>query len=69
MECSTWKYPWESDEANREVRIIVEDDGPATGLPKTQEEWQDFLRRTAGSVTDPDFRRHDQGEFEERDPL
>jgi len=63
------EVPMGADEANREVRIIVEAAGPDTGLPRTQEEWQDFIRRTAGSVTDPDFRRHEQGEFEEREPL
>jgi hypothetical protein len=53
--------PMGSDEANREVRIIVEDVPTVSGPPRTEQEWQDFIRRTAGSVTDPDFRRHEQG--------
>ena len=63
------EVPMGADEANREVRIIVEDAAPVAGPPKTEQEWQDFLRRTAGSIADPDFRRHEQGEFEEREPL
>ena len=43
------EVPMGTDEANREVRTIVEDAGRATAPPKTQEEWQDFLRRTAGT--------------------
>jgi hypothetical protein len=37
--------------------------------PTTRTEWREFIRRTAGSIPDPDFRRHEQGEFEERAPL
>ena len=51
--------------ADQEVRVIIE---PAA-VPATQEEWQEFVKRTAGSVTDPTFRRHDQGELENREPL
>ena len=61
--------PLETDEANREVRIIFEDAGPDTHPPKTQEDWQDFIRRTAATITDPDFRRHEQGEFEQHEPI
>jgi hypothetical protein len=35
----------------------------------TQEEWRQFIAETAGSITDPGFRRHEQGEYEQRDPL
>jgi hypothetical protein len=28
----------------------------------TQEEWRDFILATAGSITDPSFVRHEQGE-------
>ena len=63
------EVPMGTDEANREVRIAVEDLAPVAGPPKTEQEWQDFLLLTAGSIADPDFRRHEQGEFEKRDPL
>lgn len=49
--------------------LVVESAGP----PKTEEErhreWEQFVRRTAGSITDPKFRRHPQGEFPKREPL
>jgi hypothetical protein len=57
-------------EANREVRVTVE---PVAEKPEmTPEEWAQWrawVRSMAGSITDPEFRRHDQGELEERDPL
>jgi hypothetical protein len=33
------------------------------------EQWAAFIDRTAGSILDPSFRRHDQGEMERRDEL
>jgi len=58
-------------EANREVKVVVESVEPAIkkASEMTQEEWRQFIAETAGSITDPTFRRHEQGEFEERDPL
>jgi hypothetical protein len=53
-------------DAGREVRVTVE---PLPGRTMTQEEWQAFINRTAGSISDPEFRRWEQGEFEEREPL
>lgn len=32
-------------------------------------DWHDFLRETYGSITDPTFKRWEQGEYEEREPL
>jgi hypothetical protein len=61
--------PMGADGANREVRIIVEDATPVSSPPRTEQEWQDSLRRIAGSITDPDFRRHEQGKFEGREPF
>jgi hypothetical protein len=52
-------------DAGRDVKVTVEPVPP----PMTQEEWQAFIRQTAGSITDPEFRRWEQGEPEERDPL
>ncbi len=52
-------------EANHEVDITVSPIRPAM----TQDEWHKFIAETAGSITDPTFRRHEQGEFEQRDEL
>ena len=52
--------------ANREVQVTVEPVGPPA---MSQEEWRQFVLATAGSITDPTFRRHEQGEYEEREPL
>ncbi len=56
-------------EANREVRIVVESVEPAAkqAPDMTPEEWRQFIEETAGSITDPDFQRPEQGEFEQRD--
>jgi hypothetical protein len=35
----------------------------------TQEEWRLFVLSTAGSISDPSFVRHDQGEYERREEL
>jgi hypothetical protein len=53
-------------DAGREVQITVEPVGPPA---MSQEEWREFIMRTAGSITDPTFRRHEQGEYEKREPL
>jgi len=53
-------------DAGLEVRVIVE----AAPLPvMTQEEWRSSIMRLAGSISDPTFLRHEQGEQQERDPL
>ena len=38
-------------------------------IPETDEEKRAVVRGLAGSVTDPNFVRPPQGEFQERDPL
>ena len=53
-------------DANREVQVTIE---PAAAKPMTQEEWREFILATAGSVTDPTFLRHEQGEYERREEL
>ena len=53
-----------------EVEILPLDKNvSAAGLPMDRDGWRQFIERTAGSITDPTFVRHPQGEFEERDPL
>jgi hypothetical protein len=54
-------------EANREVQITIEPATPPGTQPMTQKEWEEFIRRTAGAITDPTFRRHAQGEYEQRE--
>jgi hypothetical protein len=39
------------------------------GAPMDRESWRQFIEKTAGSITDPTFERHSQGEFEEREQL
>jgi hypothetical protein len=34
-----------------------------------REAWLRFVEKITGSITDPTFERHPQGEFEERDSL
>ncbi len=60
--------PLGADEANREVQVTIEATA-AAAQRMTQEQWRQFILSTAGSITDPTFVRHPQGEYEERDPL
>jgi hypothetical protein len=53
-------------EADKEVQVTVES---VPKPPMSQEEWQAFVKRTAGCIADPQFRRWDQGEYEKREPL
>ena len=53
-------------EADKEVQVTVETVPPD---PMSQEEWRAFVMKTAGSIADPTFRRWEQGEYEEREPL
>ena len=56
------------DQANRQVRVTVESLRPGAPM-MTPQQWQDFLRRTAGSMDDPAFRRHEQGQLQDRDEM
>lgn len=55
------------EEANKEVQVTVE--ALTSKKEMTQEEWEAWVEATAGSITDPTFIRHPQGELEERDPF
>ncbi len=59
-----FEFPLGIAEAGHEVKITIE---PTAKPALTQEEWQAFIYRTAGSVTDADFKRHPQGEYETRE--
>jgi hypothetical protein len=57
-------------EANQEFRVTVE---PIRKKPPMTEEqwaeWRAWVRKMAGSIDDPSFLRHEQGELQERDQL
>jgi hypothetical protein len=53
-------------DANREVQVTIDPVGP---LSMTAEEWRSFVLSTAGSITDPTFLHHEQGEYEQREEL
>lgn len=56
--------PLGAADANREVRVTIE---PVATPDRSPEEWRAWVESMAGSVTDPTFRRHEQGEFEQRE--
>jgi len=59
--------PVGASEANREVKVTVESiDSASTDGPVNSEEWRRFVEEMAGSIPDPTFRRHEQGEYEDR---
>lgn len=53
-------------EADKEVTVTID---PAAPRVMTPEEWRNFVLSTAGSVTDPTFQRHPQGDYERREEL
>lgn len=57
--------PVGAEEANKEVQITVESITPKKAM--TQQEWEAWVDSMAGSIPDPTFMRHPQGELEERD--
>ena len=65
----TLSVPLGPDGANREVRVTVQPVDSDSATEEQREAWRRFIEQTEGSITDPTFRRHDQGEYEERDPL
>jgi hypothetical protein len=55
---------------NSEVTITVElPDLPCGDPKKRKQDWEDFVKRTQGSIKDPSFRRHPQGEYPKRESL
>ena len=53
-------------DADREVQVTID---PVTQAPMTRDEWRAFVLETVGSVTDPSFMRHGQGEYDRREEL
>ena len=58
--------PMSAGDANQEVQVTID---PAPTRPMTSEEWRRFVLDTAGSVSDPTFMRHEQGDYEPREEL
>lgn len=53
-------------QANREVKVVIQPAAHRRADQMTQEEWVRFVEETAGSIDDPTFVRHDQGQYEDR---
>lgn len=58
--------PLGKSDANREVRVTVEPLDEMT-TPISAAQWGQFVHEMAGSISDPTFERHPQGDFEQRD--
>jgi hypothetical protein len=55
------------ERAGSEVKVHVDPLEDSQSLDRlSEDEWHRRLAETAGSITDPTFRRHDQGRFENR---
>jgi hypothetical protein len=59
--------PLGPEEANREVRVIVEPtDASAAPTSADRGPWRDFVENMAGCISDPTFCRPEQGQHEQR---
>ncbi len=59
--------PMVEAEANRQVNITVESVEPVPSNPSVSPaKWRQFIKEVAGSIWDPTFKRHEQGECDER---
>lgn len=58
--------PVGKEQANRDVEVTI---APVEKPSMTQEEWREFILSTAGSIDDPTFNRHEQGDYERREEL
>ena len=62
--------PLGADEANREVKVVVEPTDVLGSLsPPARQAWRDFVQSMAGCISDPTFERRGQGEYEQRSEL
>jgi hypothetical protein len=61
--------PIGKEDADREVQLTIDPVRVDPPPSMTQQEWRDFVLKTAGSITDPSFVRHDQGDYERREEL
>ncbi len=60
--------PMGKEVADLEVQVTI-DPVRSVSSSLTAEEWRQFVMETAGSITDPSFARHEQGEYEQREEL
>ncbi len=60
--------PLGKSDANREVRVTVQPLDDLTA-PMSADQWHHFVHEMAGSIADPSFQRHPQGDYEQRDDL
>ena len=65
----TLKLPLGIAEANADVLVTVETADGEPRSPDAQRAWEELVRSTAGSISDPTFLRHDQGDYDRREPL
>jgi hypothetical protein len=65
----TLTVPLGREDANKTVRVVVETVETPAGPITDPDEWHRFVERVAGSITDPTFMRHPQGEYEQREEL
>ena len=63
----TVKVPLGPQDANQDVLITVQP-APASSQANGAD-WKRFIDQTAGSISDPTFQRHDQGQYEKRESL
>ncbi|MBI4580560.1 MAG: hypothetical protein HY718_12710 [Planctomycetes bacterium] len=63
----TVTVPMGVTEANREVIVTVEAVEPSLRSPVDRETWQRIVEETSGSIQDPTFCRHEQGDYEQRE--
>jgi len=62
--------PLGADEANREVKVVVEPANVSETIPSSdRQEWREFVRSMAGCISDPTFERPTQGEYEQRSDI
>jgi hypothetical protein len=62
------QVPLGPSEANAEVLITIQPLSPATN-DQSDEDWHGFVESTYGSCAGLGLERHDQGTFEDREPL
>jgi formylglycine-generating enzyme required for sulfatase activity len=63
---SNLSVPIGAGDAHQQVEVTIE---PIHRVPVTEEQWRDFIESTAGSIVDPSFVRHEQGEYQRREEL
>jgi hypothetical protein len=52
-----------------EVTVVLPSAHGAVSDDELKRDWEEFVRRTAGSIRDPKFRRYPQGDYPKREAL